>query len=317
MFKPKVSVIMSVYNGERYLRDSIKSILNQTFKDFELLIVDDGSTDNTKEILKTYKDPRINIITNLENIGLTKSLNKGIHIAKGEYIARQDADDVSRYNRLEKQVNYLELNKNIALLGTAIYVIDDKGDKLEDIEYPTNYYFIRQALKRNNCFCHGSVIFKKKIFEELGGYREVFETAQDYDLWLRFSEKYEVSNLKDRLYKYRFNPSSLTFKKVINQTRLAIFAREEALAREKGLSESSLMNKIEVYLNNPISDYEKKYIIKIYRHWVELLLKHNKKKEALLLMSELFRYNHGLYKILFKMAERLQLSNILKIIMRL
>jgi len=118
MDRPKISVIMSVYNGEKYLREAIESILNQTFRDFEFIIINDGSTDKTSEILSSYNDPRIVIINNKRNIGLTKSLNKGLKMVKGEYIARQDADDVSLPERLERMVNFLDMNRDVGLLGS-------------------------------------------------------------------------------------------------------------------------------------------------------------------------------------------------------
>ncbi len=124
---PKVSVIMSVYNGDKYLREAIESILNQTFTDFEFIIVNDGSTDNSLEIIESYDDERIKTINNKKNIGLTKSLNKALKFAKGKYIARQDADDVSLPNRFEKQVEYLDSHPEVALVGTSVYLIDENG----------------------------------------------------------------------------------------------------------------------------------------------------------------------------------------------
>jgi len=127
MKNPEVTVLMSVYNGEKYLREAIDSILNQTFTDFEFLIVNDGSTDRTAEILRSYDDPRIIIINNEKNIGLTKSLNIGLRMAKGEYIARMDADDVSMPERLQKQIELLNQKKNTGLVGTYYTIINEKG----------------------------------------------------------------------------------------------------------------------------------------------------------------------------------------------
>lgn len=313
MKSPKVSVVMSVYNGGKYVCNAIDSIIAQSYKDIEFVIVDDGSTDDTRHLLQNQDDPRIKVIWNGEREGVTKALNKGIQMASSEYIARQDADDISMYDRLEKQVNYLERNPTLALLGTAIKIIDAEGNHLQDIEYPVSPPLIRRALKKYNCFCHGSVVFKKRCFDEIGGYRDAFTTAQDYDLWLRLSEKYEVANLHDQLYKYRFNPSSLTFRKILNQTRMAEFARKEASARERGLYESPLMNEMETYLNSPISHSEKKDIIQSYSPWGQLLLKHNRKNEAFLLMSEVFEYHPSrLHKFVYKMTKRWQSSFILE-----
>lgn len=132
---PKVSVVMSVYNGEKYLPETIDSILNQTFKDFEFIIINDGSTDKTAKILTSYDDPRIRIF-NQENMGLTKSLNRAISLAKGEYIARMDADDISYPERLKKQVDYLNKNPDIGLVGSKYIRIDKRGRKIDEINVP-------------------------------------------------------------------------------------------------------------------------------------------------------------------------------------
>ena len=130
MKNPKVTVLMSVYNGEKYLQEAIDSILEQTFKDFEFLIINDGSTDKTGEILESYHDLRIKIINNEKNIGLTKSLNKGLKLARGEYIARQDADDISMPERLEKEVEFLETHQDYAVVGAFAKIINKNSEIL-------------------------------------------------------------------------------------------------------------------------------------------------------------------------------------------
>lgn len=310
---PKVTVLMSVYNGERYLSAAIDSILKQTFTDFEFLIINDGSSDNTPKILKNYKDARIKIINNQRNVGLTRSLNKGLHLAKGDYIARQDADDISLPERIQKQVDFMEENKNVVLLGTAISLIDEDGNIMRDIQYPISHFVIRKALKKHNCFCHGSVMFKKQYVRDLGGYREVFKTAQDYDVWLRLSEKHEVANLRDRVYQYRFNPSSVTFKKILNQLRMANFARKASYARDRGANENMLLKEVNAYLQSPVTIAEKREIIQTYKPWGQLLIKHNRTNEAFLLTSEVVRYHPSvLYKLVYKIAKRWNSSFILE-----
>ncbi|MCP8319033.1 MAG: glycosyltransferase, partial [Candidatus Methylarchaceae archaeon HK01B] len=131
MKSPKITILMSVYNGEKYLREAIDSILNQTFKDFEFLIINDGSTDRTVEILRSYHDSRIKIITNEKNMGLTKSLNKGLKIARSEYVARMDADDISYPRRLEVQYEYMKKNPDVGIVGSWNDVIDDKGNTID------------------------------------------------------------------------------------------------------------------------------------------------------------------------------------------
>ena len=223
---PKISVVMSVYNGEKHLRESIESILNQTFTDFEFIIVNDGSTDNSLEIIKSYDDERIKIINNEENIGLTKSLNKAIKQARGVYIARQDADDISLSNRLELQFKFLEKHPEVALLGTGIYVIDENGDEIEKrIMHPNP----KRSLLKGNRFIHGSVMFRKSVIDELGAYNETLRYSQDYELWLRLSKEYDVRNLTVPLYKLRMHKSSILSRKVEEQQMYAVLARKLAM----------------------------------------------------------------------------------------
>ena len=206
---PKISVIMSVYNGEKYLREAMESILNQTSTDFEFIIVNDGSTDNSLEIIRSYGDERIKIINNEENIGLTKSLNKALKVARGEYIARQDADDVSLQNRFEEQVSYLENHPETALLGTNNYFIDENGKivgKRIVLAKPS-----MKDLFKENYFNHGSVMVKKEVINQLGGYNELIRDSQDYELWLRIAKYYDVRNLTQILYKFRSHDANIRF----------------------------------------------------------------------------------------------------------
>lgn len=208
---PKISVIMSVYNGEKYLREAIDSILNQTFPDFEFLIVNDASTDSSLKIIQSYDDKRIRLIENDKNIGLTKSLNKAIKQSQGEYIARQDADDISLLNRFEEQLRYLEQHPEVALLGTSVYQIDERGRTLGRIIVPAKP---GRSLFKENQFNHGSTIFKREAVDRLGGYNELLRYSQDYELWLRMAKYYEVSNLTQALYKLRFHEEAVSLKHV-------------------------------------------------------------------------------------------------------
>lgn len=203
---PKIGVIMSVYNGERYLREAIEGILSQTFADFEFLIVNDGSTDSSLEIIQSYQDERIRVINNEINIGLTKSLNKAIREARGEYIARQDADDISLPNRFEEQIKYLEEHPDVALLGTSAYRIDEQGKVLGKIIVLAKP---GRSLFKGNQFNHGSTMFKREAVGRLGGYNELLRYSQDYELWLRMAKYYEVSNLTQVLYKFRFHRENI------------------------------------------------------------------------------------------------------------
>lgn len=237
MNQPKVSVIMSVYNGEKYLREAVDSILAQTFTDFEFIIINDGSTDKTKEILSSYDDERI-VVIDQQNVGLTKSLNRGIKMAKGEYIARMDADDISLPERLEKQVRFLDHNRDIVLVGTSPICINENGKAIETGNVSTASDEIKKNLLNGNQFTHGSVMFRKSCIEAVGFYREEFDVAQDYDLWLRISEVFGVGNIEEPLYKWRINPKSIAFVKKDKSEEAASLAVILARERRKSGKES-------------------------------------------------------------------------------
>jgi len=227
---PKVSVVMSVFNGEKYLREAMDSILTQTFTDFEFIIINDGSTDRTREILESYVDPRIRLY-HQQNMGLTKSLNKGLSFAKGDYLARQDGDDISYPERLSYQVNFLDSNKNIGLIGTFASFINSKGEEFNIWKPPWEHEGIKKHLMITNCFCHGSVMFRKDCLDTVGYYREKFKYSQDYDLWIRISEQYRVANINEILYKNRRSSSTITRKRLPLQLNFHLLAIE--LAKER------------------------------------------------------------------------------------
>ncbi len=181
---------MSVYNGEEHLQKAISAVLNQTFKDFEFLIIDDGSTDNSYKIMRKFadKDKRIRLIRNRKNIGLTKSLNNAIMQSNGEYIARQDVDDISMPNRFQIQLNFLENNSDYTLCGTDVIVKQDINKSVGINEIND----IRKNLIVSNYFVHSSVIMRKKILMKIGFYDENWLYGQDYELWCRFIYKYKL-----------------------------------------------------------------------------------------------------------------------------
>lgn len=218
MNKPLVSVVMSVYNSEKWLSYSIESIINQTYTDFEFLIINDGSTDNSNVILDEYskRDKRINVI-NQSNIGLTKSLIKGIKLSKGDIIVRIDADDFASHERIEKQLIELE-NKKLDLIATNFSVIDKNGDKIKyhDIRKKQKE-ILKMLLGGNSFFPHSSVMFKKEVYVQLGGYNPFFNKSQDIDLWLRFMQnkfKTGVCNLNKPLSYIRIHEEQITHKNI-------------------------------------------------------------------------------------------------------
>lgn len=229
---------MSVYNGERYLRESVESILNQTFKDFEFIIINDGSTDKTEEILNSYKDGRLRIF-NQPNQGLTRSLNKALRFAQGEYIARQDADDISLPKRIGKQVEFLDIHKDIAVLGTFARIINELGCVVGDvIQFPEiEPEKIGRRLYFGNYLAHPTVMYRSSVIKKLGGYNEDFEFSQDYELWLRVIEGgYGIVSLPEYLSLYRRHDSQKSMVSLKMQTKYGYLARE--LAIEKGLKKA-------------------------------------------------------------------------------
>lgn len=204
---PKVSVIMGVHNGEKYLKEAVDSILHQTFKDFEFIIINDGSTDGSREILESYNDDRV-VLIHQDNAGLTRALNKGLSLARGKYIARMDADDISLPRRLEKQIQFLEENTGVGLISCHFYEIDSEGCRINLCQLPVKNEDIQKSLLVCNQFCHGAAVFKSECIRTIGMYREFFRFSQDFDLWLRIAEKFKCANLNTPHYKWRINPQS-------------------------------------------------------------------------------------------------------------
>ena len=216
----KITVLMPVHNGRKYLRDAIESILNQTYEDFEFLIINDGSTDNTLHIIKSYVDSRIKLINNKKNIGLIKSLNKGIKRSKGEYIARMDADDVSFKNRLQTQVDFMEKHKDIGVCGSWAKTF---GEKNELWKAPVENIDIKTMMIFDSPLIHPSVIMRKSIIKEYPNYRR----AEDYGLWVELMDKTKFYNIPECLIKYRLH--KLTKQQKQNKLKATLIIRKTAL----------------------------------------------------------------------------------------
>ncbi len=223
---------MPVYNGELYLREAIDSVLAQTFTDYEFIIINDGSTDNSKQIIESYDDSRI-LLVNQENMGVAKSLNKGINIAVGEYIWRHDADDICLPDQLEKQLQFLKSNPEFSLVSAQIAFMTDRGKIAWDYRQPKNAFFedkpfvkvLRNQFNPYSPITHATVLMKREELLELGGYRTEFKTSEDTDLWLRWIEKYDAAVLNYCSYFVRLNATSATqkFKNTTNFYRDTAF----------------------------------------------------------------------------------------------
>lgn len=209
--QPTVTVILPVYNGGSYLATAINSVLVQTYTNFELLIIDDGSTDNSVETIKHYTDPRIRLVIHTENKKLIATLNEGLSLAQGIYIARIDSDDIwTDTQKLEKQITFLESNSEYALIGTQAFAIDNFGTTQYSLTYPTTDKAIRNQMLFKNCFVHSSVVFKKSIAQKANGFSTEEKHTEDYGLWLRIGEKAKFANLTETAVAYRINTQGIT-----------------------------------------------------------------------------------------------------------
>ena len=234
---PKVSVVMSVFNHERYLPAAIESILNQSYTDFEFIIVNDGSTDSSNNIIHSYKDKRI-VLIQQENSGLPAALNLAISQAKGDFIARMDSDDIAYPSRIEKQFEYLNQNPGVDLIGSSVRLIDENGELLGVEDVPIRPEKINKCLQYRCVVYHPTFFFKTEVFNKVGGYREEFIHAQDYDFLLRArSKNISIANQSDYLLDYRIESKS-SFVKDFNQSRFARLALELDRERNKFGSES-------------------------------------------------------------------------------
>jgi glycosyltransferase involved in cell wall biosynthesis len=227
---PKVSVVMAVYNGEKYLREAVESILGQTLADLEFIIVDDGSTDRSAEIVNSYGDPRIHFLVNGTNLGLMLSLNRGIDAARGEYIARMDCDDVSLPERLARQVAFMESRPEVVASGTWARDMDEEGRIIGPRQVPVgarmDYDFWRPSP-----LIHPTAMIRAS---QLGGTRYDPEAphAEDYDLWLRLKKRHRIDNLPEYLLLYRVHDESVTRKDTQGQLSWVhtFFCRHTGLA---------------------------------------------------------------------------------------
>jgi glycosyltransferase involved in cell wall biosynthesis len=209
--KPLVSVIMPVYNGQDYLSETIQSILNQTFGDFEFIIIDDGSQDGSEGVVLSFRDHRIRFLRNETNRGTIFTLNRGIAAATGQYIARTDADDVAEPDRFQKQLDFLHQHDDYGLCGTFYRIIDSKGRETRKVKLPMNDRELRTYLLFGNCFCHSSIMIRASLARTLQ-YDLDFELCEDYDLWSRISAHHKLGNLPLYAVGYRVHGNNISVK---------------------------------------------------------------------------------------------------------
>jgi glycosyltransferase involved in cell wall biosynthesis len=208
---PRLTVVMAVYNAAQYLREAVVSVCAQTYRDFELIAVDDSSSDDSLAILQTFADPRIRIIRHQTNMGAAVSRNDALAAARGEFVAIMDADDVCAPTRLERQVAFLDANPLVGLVGCGVYDnIDASGAVLYTSYLPEDDETIQRTLVERWCFLHPSIMFRRTLYERVGGYRDVLEPAEDHDFILRILEHCQAHNLDERLVSYRMNPKGVS-----------------------------------------------------------------------------------------------------------
>jgi glycosyltransferase involved in cell wall biosynthesis len=205
MRTPRITVLMPVYNAERFLKEAIHSILNQTYRNFELLIIDDGSTDRSAEIIRSYTDPRIRFVQNEKNLGISETLNRGIDLSSTDLIARMDADDISYPKRLQKQYEYMIVHSDCALLSTWCKEITEDKRFIRLERYKTRFYYYNLTFE---CWMyHPTIMFRKSMIEQVGKYSMPY--SEDYDLFWKVSTQFKISNLMEPLLDYRISSNSL------------------------------------------------------------------------------------------------------------
>lgn len=273
----KVSVILPTFNGAKFIDRAISSVLNQTFRNLEILVVDDGSSDNTFEVVLNFskQDARVIYLKNEKNLGIQRSLNLALKSSKNEYIARIDDDDewIDK-EKLEKQINFLNENQDYFLVGTGTIVVDENRKELFRFLNPKTNDEIRRSLLKRNCFTHSSVLFRKESVLKLGGYSETEETlhVEDYDLWLRLGKFGKQANLSDY---------SVTFmnreKAISSQNRLKQFKKNIQLIKKyrsdyPGYKSALIIGYVRLIfykiLYLPILNYFKNSVIKFYKEFI-------------------------------------------------
>lgn len=238
MKTPRVTVLMSVFNGEKFVAEAVNSVLDQTFTDFEFLIFDDKSTDSSLEILRSYSDPRIRLVENAENMGLTKNLADGMNMSRGEFVARMDADDICMLDRIERQLEYLDAHPEISVLGSAVTFFDE-SDREFIAHQPLHHEEIKCALFYGFTMLHPSVMMRKRDFEKYAlNYDSTFRVSQDHDLWTRAVRVLRFANLNSSLLKMRNHENKLGKTRKQLQKELSDLVRTRQL-HELGLTVSS------------------------------------------------------------------------------
>ena len=273
MIFPTISVVMPAYNGEKYLREAIDSILDQTYKNFEFIILNDGSTDNTEEIILSYDDPRIVYVRNEENLQIVKTLNKGIDLAKGKYIARMDADDIAYKDRLKTQVKFMDTNLEVAVCGCLM----DSTDNSQLIyKFPfgeiANFHLLYgPPVAHPTVMIRRSILTLNNLF-----YDETIKYAEDYDLWSRIAKVAKIDNIPRVLVSYRTHSNQISQSKAIEQHRDANIIRRRELSHIGiSVSDKFLAIHVDFFRCKSAHDIE---MLELYLEWFRRLVDSNNAK---------------------------------------
>jgi glycosyltransferase involved in cell wall biosynthesis len=282
-----VSIVLPVYNAEKYIKKSIDSILNQTYTNWELLIADDGSTDNTKKIVDNYNDKRIRVFHNEKNLGPFPTRNKLLKLAKGDLITFQDADDISLPNRIEEQVKAFLEDKELGIVGTWIEIILEDGKTINTMKYPLEDNEIKQKNQTMNAFFNPTAMIRREAYEKLGGFREYLLNGfsnQDYDWSYLISDYYKSKNIPKILYSYRQLGNSVS--KKISPKRLIGAKVVQFLGKRrrenKGLDyiHTNELDIIDNYVNTLLKPYQDDRTL-IYREYASKYMYAGLKKSAI------------------------------------
>lgn len=282
MSSPKVSIVMAAYNGAAYLDESVKSILNQTFVDFEFIIIDDCSSDGTASILDSYAalDRRVVVLKNSHNLGLAASLNRGIEAATGEFIARMDDDDVALPERLQEQVNHMEAHPDTALLSTAVQHIDSDGNYLEVYCPPTDAIALRWHLVYQSPIRHPTVLWRsKEVGDVVTSYNPKNKYAEDYEFFCAIARELKIESLAQPLLKMRRRPGSVTHSKGREQDHCSAQITyhqldhylPDRLTQEQKVNLRILLRRYYFFQKNDFLRFSSTTLAETFSHYLDLL----------------------------------------------
>lgn len=297
---PSISVVMPVYNAGKFLKQAIESILNQTYSDFEFIIINDGSIDDTESIILSYTDTRITYVVNSSNLGIVETLNKGIEAAKGKYLARMDADDIALPKRFEKQYHYMEENPSIAVCGAQVFYIDVEGTKFDESNVPIDDKGIKLQMLFQNSFVHPATFFRTEVIKKYK-YQSDFQYAEDYYLLARIATDKKVANLSEPLLSYRVHKLNTTSIKTeeMKNAHLKVLGYQLSILFNEKVS-SSFVLQFYALFNRDFQSYN----LPQYKNVLETLLSANKKANQYDLKIFHGILHHNWYDLLITRSEK-------------